>query len=236
MRFLTSDQRFFDEVAQVKRGHASISSAWTPLVNAFQLRFGFAPLWVDAEWASRHRQRQRHLQLEIVVERTVQYQSLNPGDADADLARDDLILGWFDSEYHGRPPRVGWQRLTSRRLQGGIVNVQDFEAAAQVRAHQQVSDQQTQAFTAELGLGDRLVAVHRSEDDGLPRLFVRTMAQADEITASGAPDQWAMRWYELAKPHDEFGYLTRDDVRVTIDSEQNVIENHAGDWYYYWNA
>ena len=50
---------------------------------------------------------------------------------------------------------------------------------------------------------------------------------------SSARERWGDLWYAAAKRHDEFGYLTRDEVAVSVDSKQTFDEVYRSNWYYY---
>ena len=44
---------------------------------------------------------------------------------------------------------------------------------------------------------------------------------------------WADTYFEIAKYHDEFGYLTRPEIAILVDSKETFEANYSGNWYYY---
>jgi hypothetical protein len=68
---------------------------------------------------------------------------------------------------------------------------------------------------------------------GPPIVFVHTDEQAAAVRASRLPTQWADTYYDIAKRHDEFGYLTRAEIAIMVDSKQNFQTNYSSNWYYY---
>lgn len=44
---------------------------------------------------------------------------------------------------------------------------------------------------------------------------------------------WADTYFEIAKRHDEFGYLIRAEIAILVDSKENFETNYSGNWYYY---
>jgi len=51
--------------------------------------------------------------------------------------------------------------------------------------------------------------------------FVHTNEQAQTIRASVLTVAWAETYFEIAKRHDEFGYLTRSDIEIQVDSKES---------------
>ena len=61
--------------------------------------------------------------------------------------------------------------------------------------------------------------------------FARTFAGAS--TRAIQRERWADTYFELAEPHDEFGYLDRAEIAIMIDSKENFENNYAANWWYY---
>lgn len=61
-----------------------------------------------------------------------------------------------------------------------------------------------------------------------------TDAQAEEYAANGMKNEYANKYFELLKQHDEFGYLSEDEYSVQFDSKQNFDDNYQSNWYYYY--
>jgi hypothetical protein len=86
-------------------------------------------------------------------------------------------------------------------------------------------------FTASLGIGDQFWCTQRL--DGPPIVFVRTGEQATAIRASDLPLAWADTYFEIARRNDEFGYLTRAELTIAVDSKENFDASYASNWYYF---
>ena len=64
-------------------------------------------------------------------------------------------------------------------------------------------------------------------------MFVQTDEQARSLAASVLPLNWADTYFKIAKRHDEFGYLSRAEIAIQVDSRENFEANYSGNWYYY---
>jgi hypothetical protein len=88
-----------------------------------------------------------------------------------------------------------------------------------------------EAFTASLGIADQFWCIERFA--GPPTVFVHTDGQARGLKASALPSKWADTYFEIAKRHDEFGYLNRAEIAIQVDSKENFEANYSANWYYY---
>ena len=61
-----------------------------------------------------------------------------------------------------------------------------------------------------------------------------TDAQVEKYTAKDIKTEYKSMYFELLRPHDEFGYLSEDNFEVDFDSKQNFEENYKGNWFYYY--
>ena len=64
-------------------------------------------------------------------------------------------------------------------------------------------------------------------------MFVHTDEQARTLRASALPVAWADTYFEIAKRHDEFGYLTRSEIAIQVYSKENFEVSYSGNWHYY---
>jgi hypothetical protein len=69
---------------------------------------------------------------------------------------------------------------------------------------------------------------------GYVTFFFFTDEQVKKYEAQRKKDEYATMYFELLKPHDEFGYLKRNEFKVTFDSKQNFDDNFESNWYYYY--
>jgi hypothetical protein len=58
-------------------------------------------------------------------------------------------------------------------------------------------------------------------------VFVQTDEQARSLAASALPLNWADTYFEIAKRHDEFGYLSRAEIAIQVDSRENFEANYS---------
>jgi hypothetical protein len=65
--------------------------------------------------------------------------------------------------------------------------------------------------------------------------FFYTDEQAKSAEKKGLHHDYADKYFELLKPHDEFGYLRRCDFKANVDSKQNFDENYQSNWFYYYH-
>lgn len=107
----------------------------------------------------------------------------------------------------------------------------DFERVAKWEVHDQATSSELEDFTASLGIGDQFWCIQRFA--GPPIVFVQTEEQARALAASALPSNWADTYFEIAKRHDEFGYLSRAEIAIHVDSRENFEASYSGNWYYY---
>jgi hypothetical protein len=69
---------------------------------------------------------------------------------------------------------------------------------------------------------------------GHATFFFYTDVQVQRYEAKGKKAEYARAYFQLLKPHDEFGYLKETVFRVDFDSKQNFDENYQSNWYYYY--
>jgi hypothetical protein len=63
--------------------------------------------------------------------------------------------------------------------------------------------------------------------------FFFTDKQVKEAEVQGKKEEYATMYFDILKPHDEFGYLKRNKLKVFFDSKQNFDENYQSSWYCY---
>jgi Domain of unknown function (DUF1963) len=76
------------------------------------------------------------------------------------------------------------------------------------------------------------VLVHPAVRRAADRVRPHRRASADS-QASTLPVTWADTYFEIARRHDEFGYLTRSEIAIQVDSKENFEANYSGNWYHY---
>jgi hypothetical protein len=108
----------------------------------------------------------------------------------------------------------------------------DFEHVAKQEVHDlATTGPGLDEFTASLGIADQFWCTQRLS--GPPIVFVHTDEQARALKASDLPVTWADTYFEIAKRHDDFGYLARAEITIQVDSKENFDANYSSNWFYY---
>jgi hypothetical protein len=68
---------------------------------------------------------------------------------------------------------------------------------------------------------------------GAVTFFFFTEAQARRHAEEGNGASYAHLYFDLLKPHDEFGYLDEREFSVAFDSKENLDQNYAGSLFNY---
>ena len=63
--------------------------------------------------------------------------------------------------------------------------------------------------------------------------FFYTDAQVKRYESEGFRPVYSKQYFDLLKPHDEFGYLDEKQFTVLFDSRQNLDENYDSNFFYY---
>jgi len=148
--------------------------------------------------------------LGVVVERTDQYRAFVRGPFRPEKYKQQAVAILFTESLRGADLRAMFgfprsQRHAGVRADEIFVYLADFERVAEWEVHDLVADCELEDFTASLAMGDKFWCIQRFA--GPPIVFVHTDEQARTIRASALPVTWADTYFEIAKRHDEFGYL-----------------------------
>jgi hypothetical protein len=106
-----------------------------------------------------------------------------------------------------------------------------FAPLAKEDADNQISEEEVQALRHRLGNPD-LWKIDRCF--GRVTFFFYTDEQARRYETEGRKKVYARLYFDLLKPHDEFGYLRGEAFEVRFDSKQNFDEHYESNWYYYY--
>jgi hypothetical protein len=213
-----------------------MASIFEDFIGAFKETYNFAPLWLTTDhirWGEGHRRR-----LLVLLDR----------EADAlEFRVRGEQHGNFDSEqqrvarlFVENVPAAEFQRLfgldepqTKKPLASQLfVAFSDFERDARFEVHTLVTKEEIHRFEKGLGLGKLLWCTYR--DWGAPIVFAQTEAQASELREQGRHINWGDAYFSIAKGHDKFGYLRREDCHVGIDSKERFDSVFQSNWFYYW--
>jgi hypothetical protein len=217
---------------RAKQGKLRLDTRYDGFVRRVGEQFGVEPLWIRAH----RRLRDGRPALDIVFERTADYERFTLGawhefDPQKQLALATLFLaevpevtpGWF-TRWKAWPKPTDANEL--------FVCFRDFESVAELAAHSRVRGAEWRSFTASIDLADDLWRIERGY--GRPVVFVLTAARAQELKNSeGLLGRWADAYFALVTTHDEFGYLTREEVVVDVDSKEILDAQYEGSLYSY---
>jgi hypothetical protein len=235
MSFVQPRDRDYLLAKQIKQGRSRIDPAYDPFVERFRDRYGFRPLAVMLDAINRPRG-QGEPRLCVVLERTSQYRSFQPGPFGFDKEKQKSVAMLFTEALGGADLRAMFGLgPRARRAELGadeiFVCFDDFERVAKREVHDLVTNSEHEAFTSSLGIADQFWCAQSYA--GPPIVFVHTDEQARRLKASVLPSEWADTYFEIAKRHDEFGYLDRAEVAIQVDSKENFETNYSGNWFYY---
>lgn len=236
MTFIMPADRDYLRAKQVRQGVARLDPAYDRFVERFHARYGIAPLTIGLDSIDKPRREGKTPRLAVVLERSSEYRSFlkSPFNYDKTKQREiaHLLTGTVASrtlcEQFGVPARLRGGALTAEEI---FVCFEDFEKVAKDEVHDLTAEAERDRFESSLGIGDQFWCTQRFS--GPPIVFVHTEEQAQALRNSPLRDTWADTYYELAKPHDEFGYLVRAEIAIMVDSKENFENHYEGNWYYY---
>lgn len=237
MSFITPRDRDYLRAKRIKQGQSRLDPVYDAFVERFRERYGISPLALTLDIFDRPRGQGKTPRLCVVLERTAQYRSFLRGLYNYDKNKQEAVAVLFTESLAGAdlramfgfPPQLPRGEVRADEI---FVCFEDFEHAAKREVHDLVTSSDLEDFTASLGIGDQFWCTQRLS--GPPIVFVQTDEQARAIKASARPQNWAGTYFEIAKRHDEFGYLSRAEiVAILVDSRENFEANYSGNWYYY---
>lgn len=217
-----------------KQGQLVIDPAFETFVERFTAAFGFAPLWIEADTfktptGARARldlccefsdQTRRIFGLWAPNWTRQQRQAAKIATETISAASWQLLFGQDKPTDFADPSKAVWVVSSS------------FEEVALSEVHDAVSAPRTREFEEGLGLGTAFWCTNRLW--GAPVVFVHTEAEAVELRHSGVLREWAKSYFEIAKKHDEFGYLRVEGIDIRVDSKENFDRKYESNWFYYW--
>lgn len=236
MSFVTPRDPDYLRVKRIKQGECRVDPVYDAFIGGFRERYGVSPLAVLLDTVSQLRGQGRTPRLGVVLERTDQYRAFVRGPFRPEKYKQQAVARLFTESLRGADSAAMFgfprsERHTGVRADEIFVYCADFERVAKWEVHDLVTGRELENFTASLAIGDQFWCIQRFA--GPPIVFVHTDEQARTVRASALPVTWADTYFEIAKRHDEFGYLTRSQIAIQVDSRENFEANYSGNWYYY---
>ena len=229
----------FELACAIKRGDATLPTAFTAFANAFEREFDVRPLVVGLEVL--HTGRGPRLWVRVWIEgeaivrtyrntgeRFLEYLDRSRAEAPrmfAETTEPELLAPHV---RHGDADAAGLGELPLQ------VMFCDFETAAVAEVHSKLGPEELRLWGESLGLGDQLWCV-TSMGGAAPVVFVQTAAEADRLSEGGALAQWRDSYFELARRNDEFGCLSPWSCQVRVDSKEIFDTRYGASWYAYWH-
>jgi len=235
MGFSLPSDRAYKKAKRIRQGRARLDPRYDGFVTRFRERYGVAPLAVQPDAVRHPGEDEKVPRLGVVLERTDQYQSFLRPPSSFDPRKQQVVARMFVDEFPAADLRAlfglsGETADTHPWAERVFVAFWDFERVAKVELHDAVTAAELEPFTAMLGL-DKFWCTQRAF--GPPIIFVYTDEQASALRTSSLPDRWADAYFEIAKRHDEFGYLSRAEIVIEVDSKENFDNNFSSNWFYY---
>ncbi len=214
----TTDKEY-KSTKRIKRGKDSLRSPFRDLARWIARTWDVVVLNVIYDPAdSLHPPR-----LQVVVEHKAHLNVFRRGTT-FDPAKQAKIRDKF-AELAGRRGAPSFDR------KGLFVVFSAFAPLARQDADSRVTDAEVEALKARIG-NPAIWEISRSF--GEVTFFFFTRKQAEDHAKRGLKKVYAGLYYDLLKPHDEFGYLRRKDYAVSFDSKQNFDKNFHSSWFHYY--
>jgi hypothetical protein len=233
--FTLPTDRDYRRAKRIKQGTLRRDPNYDRFLERFDVLYGIAPLTVSLDSFDRPRGGGKTPRLAVVLERTREYQSFLEGRFNYDKTKQNQIAHLLAETVPAPTLRAsyGITRLlhSTPSAEDIFVCFEDFESVARWEVHDLATTSELDEFTVSLGIADQCWCVRRLA--GPPIVFVHTEEQSRALRASPMPVAWANAYYEIAKRHDEFGYINRAELAIKVDSKENFEANYSGNWYYY---
>lgn len=236
MSFVQPSDPDYLRAKRIKQGQSHINPVYEAFVERFRERYGISPLAILLDAVGRPQGQGTTPRLGVVLERTSQYRSFLRNQFGFDKEKQEAVAMLFTQSLpgvdlramFGLPARLPHAEVRANEI---FVYFDDFERVAKWEVHNLTANSGLEDFTASLDIAGQFWCTERFA--GPPIVFVHTDEQAQALKASALPSKWADTYFELAKRHDEFGYLNRTEIAIRIDSKENFETNYSGNWYYY---
>lgn len=237
MSFITPRDPDYLRAKRIKQGQSRMDPVYDPFTERFRLKYGIPPLAVFVDTMRRGQGQDNMPRLNVMLERTDHYRAFLTAPYLFDKRKQKAVARLFTEslreEYlRAMLRRPSGEQLAAVRPDEIFVYFADFEDVAKQEVHDLATTSPgLDEFTASLGIGNQFWCTQRFA--GPPIVFVHTDEQARALKASRLPVTWADTYFEIAKRHDDFGYLTRAEITIQVDSKENFDVNYSSNWYYY---
>jgi hypothetical protein len=237
MTFIAPHDRDYLRAKRIKQGQSRVDPAYDAFTERFRLEYGIAPLAVFVDAIGRRHGQGTMPRLCVVLERTDQCRAFRTAPCLFDIRKQKAVARLFTESFREEDLRAVLRRPSGEQVAAvcadeSFVYFADFEDVAKQEVHAlAAASAGLDEFTASLGIANQFWCTQRN--GGPPIVFVHTDEQARALRASDLPVTWADTYFEIAKRHDDFGYLTRAEITIQVDSKENFETNYSSNWFYY---
>lgn len=216
---ITSSDREYKATKHIKQGKKRLRFPFDELARWIELKWNVTVLNVIYDRAnSLHAPR-----LQVILEHKTHARKFHRG-VNFDQSKQSAIASRF-LEIIGKGSTYDFN------VDGLFVVFSAFAPLAREEADNQISDEDVQSLKARIGNPD---IWEISRFFGYVTIFFFTDAQIKRYETERKKQEYARIYFEILKPHDEFGYLHRRDFKIDFDSKQNFDENYESNWFYYY--
>lgn len=111
------------------------------------------------------------------------------------------------------------------------LSFQAFETLAKVETNNAVTQHEILELKGKLRCND-IWEISRCLSNVV--FFLYKDKQVSQYEERGYIDKWSEMYLGLLKRYDEFGFYTKENFHIKLDSKENFDNNFNGDWYYYY--
>lgn len=217
---IVSSDQDYKETKRIKQGKQSVPEPFQELAEWISNKWSVSVLNVRYDSAnSLHAPR-----IQVVLEYKSDAQKFHHG-VNYDKKKQEAVAEKF-LEIIGRDPS---HEFDVDRL---FVIFSSFAPIAKQEADSKITNGEIESLKRKIGNPD-LWKISRCF--GHVTFLFFTDEQVERYEAQGKKGEYAKLYFEILKPHDEFGYLEQEAFEVNFDSKQNFDENYQSNWYYYYH-
>jgi hypothetical protein len=217
---ITTSDREYKATKRIKQGKKMLSPPFDELARWVAAKWGVTVLNVVYDRPnSIHAAR-----VQVILEHEADARKFHRGvnfDVEKQVAIKEKFL-----EIIGRTPSHGYD------VTGLFLVFSAFAPLAREEADAQIQEDEVERLKRELKNPDIWTI---SRCFGHVTIFFFTEDQVKRYEAQGKRAEYARRYFELLKPHDEFGYLKQQEYTLAFDSKQNFDEKYQGSWFNYYH-
>jgi hypothetical protein len=215
---ITSSDNEYQATKRIKQGKARLAAPFTELAAWISDRWHVIVLNVIYD----HRNNLHAPRIQVILEHETEAQRFRDG-FNFDSRKQQEVAAKFRQMVSGDSCQYD--------LTGLFVVFSAFATIAREEADSKITESEIDALKKRIGNPDLWVI---SRFFGHVTFMFHTDAQAKEYAAKGKQSEYAQKYFEILKPHDEFGYIAQDSFIVAFDSKQNFDDKYQSNWYYFY--